>query len=57
MTAACLPLVDAVAKDDFRGILAAVNDHDDYMSGKLDQHLLSMFREVFLDSGLDRSHE
>ncbi len=28
--AACLPLVDAVAKDDFRDILAAVNDHDDY---------------------------
>lgn len=27
---ACLPLVDAVAKDDFQGILAAVRDHDDY---------------------------
>lgn len=30
VVAACLPLVDAVAKDDFRNILAAVSDHDDY---------------------------
>lgn len=27
------------------------------MTGKIDHHLLSMFREVFLDSGLGHSHE
>ncbi len=27
------------------------------MAGKIDQHLLSMFREVFLDSGMGRPHE